>query len=76
MKRQFNSELFAIRLSLKQQAMYMSLREASKEIGISVATLHRLTKEKFKPDIDTYFLCCQWMELPMDFFIRKTTSKP
>jgi transcriptional regulator with XRE-family HTH domain len=66
----FNQELFSSRLTLKQRAMYLSVTDAAKEIGISKATLSRLNRGVSLPDVYTYFVCCRWLELEMDFFFK------
>lgn len=47
----------------------MSLDEASKQIGISKATLSRLEKGKM-PDMETFGKCCTWLETePNKYFL-------
>ena len=67
---EFNQELFASRLMLKQRAMYLSVTEAAKQIGISKATLSRLNRGVFLPDVNTYIVCCRWLDVPMEFFFK------
>lgn len=43
------------------------MRTASKEIGISAATLSRIERGKI-PDVNTFFLCCKWLGVSMDSF--------
>lgn len=46
----------------------MSLDEASKQIGISKATLSRLEKGKM-PDMETFGKCCTWLnDFPNNYF--------
>jgi len=67
---EFNQDAFASRLTLKQRAMYLSVTEAAKQIGISKATLSRLNRGVFLPDVYTYFVCCRWLDVPMEFFFK------
>lgn len=72
---EFNSDLFALRLNLKMQFFGLSLRNAAKNIGISPATLSRLTTAKNIPDVYTYYACCKWLSLDMDFFFNLTITE-
>lgn len=67
----FNAEFFAHRLKLKKKVFNLSIREAAKQIGISPATLSRLNREKFVPDVNTFYLCCKWLSVDMKFFFLK-----
>ena len=64
----FNKQLFASRLLWKMEVNELTVRSAAKEIGISAATLNRLTNEILLPSIDSYYLCCKWLGLKMEFF--------
>jgi len=64
----FNEDLFSTKLFEKQQAYKLSVRTAAKEIGISASTLSRLNRAEFLPDVYTYFRCCQWLKIEMNYF--------
>lgn len=63
----FNSFLFTLRLNNKITFSGRSLRTCAKDIGISAATLSRLTNNNI-PDLITYKKCCKWLNLEMEFF--------
>ena len=63
----FNNKKFGFHLRLKQAEFRLTVTNAAKEIGISKATLSRLNREHV-PDVETYFKCCQWLKIDMDFF--------
>ena len=66
----FNKSLFRIRLTTKQSAFKHTTRTASKEMGISAPTFSRLINEKIIPDLLTYYKCCKWLNLDMNFFFE------
>lgn len=70
MTSEFNQNLFAYRLRIKQQALHLSVTTAAKEIGITKATLSRLNREKTIPDVITYAKCCIWLKLSLDYFFE------
>ena len=68
--KKFDAQLFADRLQLKQRAMYLSVGDAAKEIGIHKSILSRLNRMKFTHDVYTYYVCCKWLEVEMQFFFK------
>lgn len=66
----FNQSLFSHKLNDKQWQMRLSVTAASKEIGISKSTLSRLNRNVHLPDVETYYLCCRWLDIDMNFFLK------
>lgn len=64
----FNYEKFSHHLRLKQLEMRLNVTKAAKEIGISKATLSRFNREIGTPDIYSYFLCCKWLSVNMQYY--------
>lgn len=68
MNKKFNGIYFGNEVTYKMGNV--SLRKTAKEIGISPATLCRITNGK-EPDISTYYKICAWLNHPMEkYFIR------
>lgn len=68
MSKRFDLKKFALKLRIKQAEYRMSLTESAKEIGVSKATLSRLNREVGLPDVESYYKCCVWLEVPMNSF--------
>lgn len=68
MAQKFNQALFSNKLRHKQWELRLNVTKSAKEIGISKSTLSRLNREVGLPDVETYFLCCTWMDIDMQFF--------
>lgn len=66
----FNKSLFSHKLNDKQIQMQLTVVEASREIGIGKNTLSRLNRNIGIPDLQTYYLCCKWLDIDMSFFIK------
>lgn len=66
---------FDVSLSIlvKVKRESQSLREASKLIGISPATLSRIENGKV-PDLDTFSKLCKWLELDPGFVLGKVND--
>lgn len=67
----FNKKLFADKLLVRQKENQLSVRKASKEIGISASTLSRLNNQQIIPDLETFYLCVKWIGMKMEFFFSK-----
>lgn len=67
----FNKQIFAEKLISKQKENKLSVRKASKEIGISASTLSRLNNQQIVPDLETFYLCVKWLGMEMEFFFNK-----
>ena len=67
----FNTKEFKKDLITKRCLdLEISLDKASKEIGISKATLNRLEHSKL-PDIETFFKVCKWLGTsPNKYYIK------
>lgn len=52
---------------IKSKRNNEGLRATAREIGISPSTLSRVEKGNL-PDIDTYLILCNWLEVSSDFF--------
>lgn len=64
----FSKKLFAEQLLLKQSDDNLSVRKASKEIGISASTLSRLNNQQIIPDLETFYYCILWLGIETDYF--------
>ena len=53
----------------------LTTRPAAEIIGVSKATLNRLVNCKFMPDVNTYYLVCQWLGRGMEFYFTKNKVK-
>lgn len=67
--KEFNAVLFKTRLYTKQFVFRHTTRTAANEIGISAPTLSRLNNGR-PPDLITYYKCCKWLNLDMNFFFE------
>lgn len=67
----FNKQLFAEKLLVRQKENQLSVRKASKEIGISASTLSRLNNQQIIPDLETFYLCVKWIGIEMGIFFNK-----
>ena len=67
----FNKQLFATKLLVRQKENKLSVRKASKEIGISASTLSRINNQQIIPDLETFYLCVKWIGMKMEFFFDK-----
>jgi transcriptional regulator with XRE-family HTH domain len=63
MRRHFDPKAFGRKVMRALEESRLSLRDAAKEIGISHATLHRITKGK-PPSIEHYFRLEGWLNTP------------
>jgi DNA-binding XRE family transcriptional regulator len=63
-----NKYRLAQRLINRQMDLNLNVTNAAKEIGISKSTLSRLNRNLIVPDVETYYKCCEWLCLPMDYF--------
>lgn len=70
MKEEFNSALLAKALLSRQKTLGTTTREIAQRIGISASTYSRLTNQKFIPDVYTYFYCCKFLGVDMNFFFE------
>lgn len=66
--KEFKYELFSYHMRVKQAEFRLGVRKAAAEIGISAASLSRINREIGVPDIYTYFLCCKWLQVNMQFY--------
>ena len=66
----FNFESFSQQLRMLIVVKNLSLTDAGKQIGLSKATLSRLTRMINLPDVETYIACCKWMGADMESFIN------
>lgn len=55
--------------SVRTRRGSMSLRQAEEDSGISKSVLHAIEKEQTKPTLDVFARLCQWMDMPMDYFL-------
>ena len=75
-KKIFNVESFAFEVNNKMFGMMgdqqrkIGLREFAKIIGVSAATLSRVTNEKH-PDVETFLRLCAWLKSDPKKFIIK-----
>jgi transcriptional regulator with XRE-family HTH domain len=70
MTRYFDACLFAAMVKARRDER--GLREIASEIGaISISTLSRIENERV-PDIETFFLLCDWLNLPPRLFLKDT----
>lgn len=66
----FNQSLFAHKLRDKQYQLRLNVSKSAIDIGISKSTLSRLNREVGIPDVYSYYLCCKWLDLDMNFFFN------
>lgn len=57
---------------IKSKRGNTGLRQLSSEIGISPSTLSRIEQGNL-PDIETYLILCEWLEVSSDFFTNQDT---
>ncbi len=69
----FDFNFFASRVSLKRKVDNLTLREASKVIGISASTLSRIEGKRLA-DLFSYYAVCNWLELSMDTFFAPANN--
>lgn len=67
----FNKELFAEQLLVRQKENKLSVRKAAKKIGISASTLSRINNQQKTPDLETFYLCVKWIGMEMEVFFKK-----
>ena len=70
----FDRHLFAAAIKSHILQHDLSLREAAKESGVSVATLSRLTHGEI-PDIENFALIAKWLEVDANQFLEKPQGK-
>ena len=70
MASKFNQALFSHKLRDKQYQLRLNVTAAAKEIGVSKSTLSRLNRDAGLPDVDSYFMCCKWLDIDMNFFFN------
>lgn len=70
MKQVFQLKYFAKVVKYHRYSLYMGIREAAKEIGISPATLSRYENENI-PEVTNYANICKWLNVPMEHFFTK-----
>ena len=66
----FSKKLLAEQLNGMQFGSGKSLRQSAKEIGISASTLSRLNNEQIIPDLETFYKCCLWLGVKLDYFFE------
>ena len=70
MEKKFNAWEFSSALRHKRNVeLRIDLRKASKQIGISSASLSRIENCK-TPDLYTYYYCCIWLGVDMNSFFN------
>lgn len=80
MRARFNKNKFSIAVKEKMFTQMTSekrrigVREFSKQIGISSATLSRIENGK-TPDIETFFKICYWLKISSNDFIQERGQK-
>ncbi|MBA2397018.1 MAG: helix-turn-helix transcriptional regulator [Ktedonobacteraceae bacterium] len=73
MARYFDAYQFAAMVKSKRGER--GLREVASEIGsVSISTLSRIENEHI-PDLETFFLLCDWLCLPPRLFLKDTQEK-
>lgn len=55
-------------MRLNQAELRINVTAASKEIGVSKATLSRINREIGQPDVSSYYKCCKWLGQSMDVY--------
>lgn len=65
---QFNYYKFSLHLRNKAAEFRLNVTATAKEIGISKATLSRFNREIGVPDIYSYYLCCKWLQVNMQYY--------
>lgn len=60
--------------SVRDRRGERGLREIAAEIGTSASTLSRIEKGKL-PDVNTFLMLCEWLELPSDYFSKSRLSE-
>lgn len=65
-----NTNLITERIYIRLQWKKQTVREASKEIGISPSTFNRLQNGGI-PDVITLYKLCNWLRVPMNYFISE-----
>src|SRR6266702_8230281 len=68
LSKQFDRKLFSASIQAKLLESQLSLREAAKESGISLATLSRLSNGKV-PDIDHFVAVVRWLQIDANAFM-------
>jgi transcriptional regulator with XRE-family HTH domain len=68
MSNQFDRKLFSASIQAKLIESHLSLREAAKESGMSLATLSRLANGKV-PDIDNFAAAVHWLQIDAQAFM-------
>lgn len=75
MKRRFDSIGFGMALHGRRQMRGLDLRSAAAQVGISAATFQRV--EAGHPcDLQTAICAADWLELPIESFIREHREEP
>lgn len=73
-EQQFNKESFCKDVKIYRFIILnISLTEASKQIGISKATLSRIESLNLV-DIETFGKCCAWMNKPANSYFKYTKA--
>lgn len=70
----FNDKLFSTHIKErlvvdKKNEISISLRNAAKQNGLSVATMSRLVNQSL-PDVISFAIVCKWMGKPMELYFK------
>jgi transcriptional regulator with XRE-family HTH domain len=71
---EFDSACFSETMQKYLKERNLSLREASKEIGVSASTTSRVMNGKV-PDVISLYLFSYWMGINMEYFFKPVSPK-
>ncbi len=73
MKVKYLGDRLSLLLKSTREYTGLGLRDLSKQLGISPATLSRIENGK-EPDINSLFVVCHYLKQPMHSFFQITNS--